>query len=163
MFFQKLKNHVLFLKIKKYSRFAFSVLVSALFVLAGVIFIVAGCGNFPAAVNFGNRAVAITGTVTGTSYHTTYPTESGLPVRTAITTIKFKTKQGKIFEHSAQDFCTMGCRGRKVEILYDPDAPHIAMVKGGYSPLCQVVQFIVMGIVFTGAGVDFFKNYARRK
>lgn len=160
-------THSIALSKVKYIRFLFSLLIYAIFVLVGILLIIGGCLGLQSAINFDeNKAVATIGIVTGTTYHTTQNIDSnghGLPVTTAINTIEFKTKQGEIVEFDEQDFCFRGCRGEKVEVLYDPDDPYLAMVKGGDSPLCKVVKFIVMGIVFTAGGGEMIWDHCTRK
>ncbi|MDF5709990.1 MAG: DUF3592 domain-containing protein [Nostoc sp. S4] len=127
--------------------------------LGGIGLLIYALLSYQAVANLEKKGFSTAGSVTETTTEKSgYISGGGLGayVETEhyVSIIEFKTKQEKIVKLKANDIC---CWGRKVEILYNPDNPQQAIVKGKLSSLDRVKQPIGWGLFLTLAGIGFFK------
>jgi len=132
---------------------------NVLSVLAGIWLLTVGFSDYQAAADFGNKAVATTGIIAETSYQSRTISSGGFPSSyiVKVPTIQFETRQGRIIRFEGdENLCTRSCRGKKVQVLYDSGNPHLAMIKGGSSPLNRARNNIGSGIFMTLVGILMF-------
>lgn len=134
--------------------------------LMGMWLLALGLSNYQAAVDFGKKSVSTTGVITDTQWRSR--TVGGTPIPQTYTiyvsTVQFKTNQGKVIEFEADDICYKepsrpnSCDGKQVQVSYSPDNPQLVMVKGGSSPLDRAKSNIAWGVFMTLFGMGNLIN-----
>ena len=129
-----------------------------IYISGGGWLLIHGFSNYQAAVSFRDKTLSTTGIITQTTIQGKLAS-SGLTAAppSHISTIQFKTEQGKVAEFRASDICQdyqlNSCDGKGVQVLYASDNPQLAMVKGGFSPIGEIKQEIGWGSFMTLTGI----------
>jgi hypothetical protein len=113
-----------------------------------------GWSNYQDAADFGDNAILGVGIITKTVARQSHIVSNytAFPGRTDyISTVQFKTQEGKTIELDAADLCKHNsidsCDGTKVQILYAADNPQLSMVESGVNPLVRVKEQIKYGVI----------------
>ncbi|MBD1848042.1 DUF3592 domain-containing protein [Cyanobacteria bacterium FACHB-63] len=130
------------------------------YIVTGAGMIVYSAGSYQAAANFEYKAVSTVGNISRTIAKTTYSQSfySSIPHTSYVSTIQFKTSQGKLIAFTVRKACHVNdnpyaCDGKEIQVFYDPDDPQLAMIKGGSSPLDGVMTTFWYGLFFVVVGI----------